>query len=270
MALTHADYAVTEAGFAADLGAEKFLHIKCRKAGLSPRAVVVVATLRALKYHGGVALADLKNPSPDAVERGFPNLEKHLETIKAFGLPAVVAINRFVTDTDEELARLQDLCKVHGIQAVASDGWGHGGAGTMDLAQVVADTADGHQAPFKPLYQLADDALTKMNALVQTVYGGRGVVLSTKAEGQLKTLAKHGYDKLPVCMAKTQKSLSDDETRIGRPTGFDIAIREFEVAAGAGFIVPIAGNIMRMPGLPSTPAAENIKVDEAGVISGLF
>jgi formate--tetrahydrofolate ligase len=270
MAMTHADYVVTEAGFAADLGAEKFLDLKCQQAGISPRAVVIVATIRALKYHGGVPLAKLGEPSPEAVQRGFPNLEKHLETIAAFGLPAVVAINQFVTDTPEELHMLDSLCTAKGVAIAASDGWAHGGKGTAQLATLVAQVADGHTAPFRPLYAAADSALDKMNRVARTAYGARGVVLSAKAEGQLKRLQDIGLGNLPVCMAKTQKSLSDDETRIGRPTDFDIAIREFEVAAGAGFIVPVAGSIMRMPGLPSTPAAEGIDISAEGVITGLF
>jgi formate--tetrahydrofolate ligase len=270
MAMTHADYVVTEAGFAADLGAEKFLDLKCQQAGISPRAVVIVATIRALKYHGGVPLAKLGEPSPEAVQRGFPNLEKHLETIAAFGLPAVVAINQFVTDTPEEWRMLEALCTAKGVAIAASDGWAHGGKGTAQLATLVAQVADGHTAPFRPLYAAADSALDKMNQVARTAYGARGVVLSAKAEGQLKRLQDIGLGNLPVCMAKTQKSLSDDETRIGRPTDFDIAIREFEVAAGAGFIVPVAGSIMRMPGLPSTPAAEGIDISAEGVITGLF
>lgn len=270
MGMSLGDYVVTEAGFAADLGAEKFLNIKCRKAEISPKAVVVVATIRALKYHGGKSLNEITQEDLSALEKGIPNLEKHIEAIQSFGLPVVVSVNTFSSDTDAEKELIYKHCEKLGVPVALSTGWAEGGKGCTDLAQKVVKAAEGNTAKFKPTYELEDSPLTKIEKICKNIYGANGVELSAKAKNQLKRFEDLGYSKLPICMAKTEKSLSDDEKLKGRPTNFEIHIREFEIAAGAGFIIPIAGNMLRMPGLPLTPAAENIKMNNNGDISGLF
>ncbi len=270
MGLSLGDYVVTEAGFGADLGAEKFLNIKCRAAGLAPKAVVLVATIRALKYHGGQSLNDLTTENTAALKAGMGNLEKHLESIKSFGLPPVVSINAFSSDTEAEIELLMEHCRSLGVPVALSKGWAEGGKGCVDLAELVVEATEQDQADFKPLYALEASIEEKMAAVARTVYGADGVELSSKAKKQLKRFNDLGYGKLPVCMAKTQKSLSDNERLTGRPQGFTITIREFEIAAGAGFIIPIAGNMLRMPGLPAVPSSEKISIDEKGNVSGLF
>ncbi len=270
MGMSLADYVVTEAGFGADLGAEKFLNIKCRSAGLSPKAVVLVATIRALKYHGGKALDALTEPDTEALKAGFPNLERHLASLKSFGLPVVVSLNRFSSDATEELELLQAHCKALDVPVALSEGWAKGGEGCTALAEAVVEATSKDSAPFTPTYDLEDSIREKMEKVCRTIYGAKHVILSNKANSQLRRFELLGYGQLPVCMAKTQKSLSDDEKKLGRPENFDINIREFEIAAGAGFIIPIAGNILRMPGLPLRPASENIDVDSEGNIKGLF
>jgi len=265
-----ADYVVTEAGFAADLGAEKFLNIKCRKANLSPKAVVIVATIRALKYHGGMSLDRLTEEDLEALERGFPNLERHIESIQSFGLPVVVSINAFNSDTEAEKNLIYVYCKKIGVPVALSYGWAEGGKGCVELAEKVIAAAQTCEAKFTPTYDLEDSSITKIEKICRRIYGANNVVLTAKAKKQLKKFENLGYAKLPICMAKTQKSLSDNEKLLGRPRNFDIHIREFEIAAGAGFIIPIAGNILRMPGLPLTPSSEKIKIDREGTISGLF
>ncbi|MFP2996113.1 formate--tetrahydrofolate ligase [Spongiivirga sp. MCCC 1A20706] len=270
MGLSLGDYVVTEAGFGSDLGAEKFLNIKCRMAGLSPKAVVLVATIRALKYHGGKNIKELTNEDVGALEKGLPNLERHIASLKSFGLPIVVSINAFSSDTDAEKKFLFDYCKNNNIPVALSYGWANGGKGCVDLANKVVDVAEGCTNEYTPTYELEDAIRTKMEKICRTIYGAENVILSNKASKQLKQFESMGYGNLPVCIAKTQKSLSDDEKRLGRPENFDIHIREFEIATGAGFIIPIAGNILRMPGLPATPSANHIKMDEKGEITGLF
>lgn len=270
MGLSLADYVVTEAGFAADLGAEKFVNIKCRKAEISPKAVVLVATIRALKYHGGKALDSLTKEDLDALEKGIPNLERHIESIQSFGLPLVVSINAFSSDTDREKEFIYKHCKKLGVPVALSDGWANGGNGCIELAEKVVAAAQTCKESFMPTYDLEDSPIIKIEKICKKIYGADNVVLTDKAKSQLKRFEGLGYAKLPICMAKTQKSLSDNEKLIGRPENFDIHIREFEIAAGAGFLIPIAGNILRMPGLPLTPSAENIKMDGDGKISGLF
>ena len=270
MGLSLGEYVVTEAGFAADLGAEKFLNIKCRKANLSPKAVVVVATIRALKYHGGKPLNSLTEEDLDALEKGIPNLEKHIESIKSFGLPVVVSINAFNSDTEAEKALIYEHCEKLGVPVALSYGWADGGKGCVELAKKVVTAVQTCNKKFKPTYDIDESPLTKIEKICRKIYGANNVILTAKAKRQLKRFEDLGYGNLPICMAKTQKSLSDNEKLIGRPENFDIHIREFEIATGAGFIIPIAGNMLRMPGLPLNPSAENIKIDSDGTISGLF
>jgi formate--tetrahydrofolate ligase len=270
MGLSLGEYVVTEAGFGADLGAEKFLNIKCREAGLSPRTIVLVATIRALKYHGGKPLDELTNEDTAALKAGFPNLERHISSLKSFSVPVVVAVNCFSSDTDAEKKVLMDHCKSLGIPVALSNGWAMGGKGCTDLAEKVVETTAACNNKFTPTYSLDDSPRSKMEKICSTIYGAENVILTNKAKRQLKRFEDLGYSKLPICMAKTQKSLSDDEKQLGRPEHFDIHIREFEIATGAGFLIPIAGNILRMPGLPATPAAEKITIDADGNISGLF
>lgn len=270
MGMSLSDYVVTEAGFAADLGAEKFLNIKCRRAGLSPKAVVIVATIRALKYHGGKSIKELTEEDIDALEKGIPNLEKHIESIQSFGLPVVVSINAFSSDTDAEKQLIYDYCERKNVPVALSYGWEKGGKGCTELAEKVVEAAKTCQGKFKPTYDLKDAPLVKMEKICKSIYGANSVILAAKAKRQLKRFENLGYGELPICMAKTQKSLSDNDKLIGRPENFDIHIREFEIATGAGFIIPIAGNMLRMPGLPITPSAEYIQMDNDGVISGLF
>lgn len=270
MGMSLSEYVVTEAGFAADLGAEKFFNIKCRKDELSPKAVVVVATIRALKYHGGKTLDQLTEEDLDALRQGLPNLQKHIQSMQSFGVPVVVAINLFSSDSKAEQALIEDYCGKMGVPVAVSDGWAKGGKGCTALAEKVAEAAQSCTSVYSPTYALTDSILEKMEKVCRNSYGADKVVLTDKAKAQLRRFEKLGFGNLPICMAKTQKSLSDNEKLIGRPEGFDIHIREFEIAAGAGFIIPIAGNILRMPGLPETPSAEKIKMDSEGKISGLF
>ncbi len=270
MGLTLADYVVTEAGFGADLGAEKFLDIKCRQAGLSPKTVVLVATIRALKYHGGADLKTLTTRDDAAVERGLPNLMKHLENIAQFGLPAVVAINRFPTDTDEEIAVVKAHCQAAGIRAETVTAWADGGAGSEALAQAVLEAIPKAPAQFTPIYSLDMSIEDKIRKISTTIYGADGVDFTSKAQLDLRRIERLGLTNLPVCMAKTQKSLSDNPDLLGRPTGFTITVREIEIASGAGFVVPITGDMMRMPGLPPIPSAEAIDISDDGEITGLF
>jgi formate--tetrahydrofolate ligase len=270
MGLSLADYVVTEAGFGFDLGAEKFFDIKCQSAGLSPRAVVLVATIRALKYHGGVALADLKQENPAAVAAGLPNLEKHLENIRLFGVPAVVAINRFAGDSAAEIEVVREKTALLGVPALVANGWEAGGAGTMELADAVAAAVDSAKGRFQPLYDWDWEVEQKIATVATKIYGAKAIDYTAKAKADLRKIKKLGLDKLPVCIAKTQKSLSDNPALLGRPKDFVATVREIEIAAGAGFLIPITGNIMRMPGLPAEPSAEHIDIDEEGNISGLF
>ncbi len=270
MGLSLSDYVVTEAGFASELGAEKFLNIKCQYGGLSPNASVIVATIRALKYHGGAKLATLKEPNTEAVSKGLANLEKHIENIKHFNLKPVVAINKFYTDTDEEINIVKQRCEELGVKAAVYEGWEKGGEGAIELAQLVKEAAESCTTCFEPLYDFSWDIEKKLHTIATKMYGADHVEYTVKAKAQMAQFERIGLDKLPVCVAKTQKSLSDDQYKLGRPKGFTVKIREFEVAAGAGFLIPIAGTIMRMPGLPSTPSAENIDIDNDGNISGLF
>ena len=269
-ALKLADYVVTEAGFCADLGAEKVLDIKCRAAGLTPDAVVIVATVKALKYNGGVPKTELGAENLEALERGLPNLLKHVENItRVFGLPAVVAINRFANDTEAELNLIRTRCQELGVNVALSEVWGKGGEGGLELAEEVLRLCDQPQ-DFHYAYDLDLPLKDKIQAIVEKVYGGAGVHYTAAAAKELARLEAMGFDKLPVCMAKTQYSLSDDATQLGRPEGFTITVSKVKVSAGAGFVVVQTGDIMTMPGLPKVPAAEKIDVDENGVISGLF
>ena len=269
-ALATGDYVVTEAGFAADLGAEKFLDIKCRAAGLKPSAVVIVATIRALKMHGGVAKADLAKPDTAALEKGFANLKTHIENVAKFGLPAVVAVNKFITDTDEEIALLEKLCRDNGSTAVLSEGWGKGGDGAAELAKVVAEIADSGKANYHPLYELDLPLADKIRKIAKEIYRAADVEFDPAALKKLKGFEDAGYGKLPVCIAKTQNSISHDPKLIGAPSGYTFPVRDVQLYAGAGFVVALAGDIMTMPGLPKAPAALDIDVDDNGVISGLF
>jgi formate--tetrahydrofolate ligase len=268
MALGFADWVVTEAGFGADLGAEKFLNLKSRAGGLKPSVAVLVATARALKYHGGVALTDLGTPNAEAVARGSANLAKHIENLKSFGLPVVVAINAFAADTPEEHEAIRRAAAAYGVEAVLSEGWAHGGAGTADLARAVVAASKGPVAP-KFTYDLRDPMEEKIRKIATQIYGADGVVFAPAAKASIKRMIEIGLGDLPVCMAKTQKSFTDNEKILGRPTGFDVTVRGIEVSAGAGFVVPLLGDMLRMPGLPEVPAAEHMKIDGAGRIEGL-
>lgn len=270
MGMSLSDYVVTEAGFGSDLGAEKFLDIKCVSAGLRPQAMVLVATIRALKYHGGKPLGELTDEDAAAVQRGLCNLQKHVENAGQFGIPTVVAINRFTSDTAAELQCVLDACQQWDVPAEIADVWGQGGAGAEDLAKAVIQAIPQQPVSFQPMYDWKQDVPSKIEALCTKVYGAAGVDYTRKAQSDLKRITKLGLDGLPVCMAKTQKSLSDDPAKIGRPVGFRMTVREIEIAAGAGFLIPITGDMMRMPGLPATPAAENIDISDDGEISGLF
>lgn len=270
LALKYADYAVTEAGFGADLGAEKFIDIKCRLANLKPDAVVLVATIRALKMHGGVKKSELGTENVAAVIAGIPNLAKHLENItKVYGMPTVVAINKFPTDTLEEVAAVEEACEKLGVAVVLSDVWGKGSAGGKALAEKVVALAE-EPNNFSYVYDLDDSIEEKLNKIVQKVYGGKKVDLTPSAKKELKELERLGFGNYPICMAKTQYSFSDDATLLGAPTDFTVTIRNLKVSAGAGFIVALTGAVMTMPGLPKSPAAERIDVDEKGNITGLF
>jgi formate--tetrahydrofolate ligase len=270
LGLKLADYVVTEAGFGADLGAEKFMDIKCRYANLKPDAAVIVATVRALKYNGGVAKENLSKEDVESVKKGFCNLQKHIENIKKFGVPVMVAINRFETDTPEELDTVRDLCRQNGVEAAVSDVYTQGGNGGTELVRVLLDLLDKEPTSFKPLYDVNLPIKEKIHKIVTEIYGGAGVSYTKSAEKEIEQIEKMNMGSLPVCMAKTQYSLSDDPELIGRPEGFDITVREVKLSAGAGFIVVITGNIMIMPGLPKKPAAENMDILNDGSFTGLF
>ena len=270
MGLTLSDYVVTEAGFGFDLGAEKFFDIKCQSAGLSPKAVVLVATIRALKYHGGAPLSTISAPNPEAVSGGLSNLEKHLENIGQFNVKPVVAINLFATDTQEEIDLIQAFCESKGVKAVVANVWGEGGKGAQQLAEAVAEIVEQAETDFTPMYDWSWPVKEKIEAVAKKVYGAKAIDYTAKARADLKKIATLGLEHLPVCIAKTQKSLSDNPKLLGRPKDFIVTVREIEIAAGAGFLIPITGNIMRMPGLPATPSAEHIDIDKDGNITGLF
>ncbi len=271
MATHFADYVVTEAGFGADLGAEKFLDIKCRMANLKPDAVVIVATVRALKYNGGVKKADLNNENLEALEKGLPNLLKHVENItKVFKLPAVVAINAFPTDTQAELKLVETRCKELGVNVKLSEVWAKGGEGGIAIAEEVMRLIEKEENKFQFAYDEKLPIREKLRTIAQKVYGADDVLFTAQAEKEIDELEKNGFGQTPICVAKTQYSLTDDQTKLGRPTGFKITVRQVSISAGAGFVVAVTGSIMKMPGLPKVPAAERIDVDENGVISGLF
>ena len=270
MALRLADYVITEAGFGADLGAEKFFDIKCRAANLKPEAVVLVATVRALKYNGGVAKENLAEENLEALSAGICNLEKHIENLKQFGVGVIVALNRFGTDTDSELALVQKVCEEKGATLALSEVFAKGGEGGIELAEKLIALLDKNESDFKPLYDTNLSLKEKINTVVTKIYGGKEVTYSAEAEKELRRLEENGYGNLPVCMAKTQYSLSDNAKLLGRPEGFTFNVREVRLYAGAGFVTVYCGNIMTMPGLPARPAAMNISVSDEGVISGLF
>ena len=270
LALKYSDYVVTEAGFGADLGAEKFLDIKCRFAGLNPNAVVVVATVRALKMHGGLAKTELGNEDLVALEKGLPNLLKHVENMQnLFGIPCVVAINKFPLDTDAEIKLIETKCKELGVNVVLSDVWAKGGEGAIDLAHEVVRLAE-NDKPINQIYDSEDSLEEKVNKIVQKVYGGSGITFSPGVKKKIKTIEELGFRNVPICMAKTQYSFSDDKNKVGRPEGFKVNIKNIKIAAGAGFAVAYSGDIMTMPGLPKVPAANNIDITDDGKIVGLF
>lgn len=267
--LSLGDYVVTEGGFGADLGAEKFLHIKCHYAGFKPAAMVIVATVRALRYHGGAKKGEFENPNFEAVKKGIDNLKKHLENYIKLHLKPVVAINHFATDSNEEIEFIKSECEKLGVKAILADEFTMGGEGMKELAAEVVNAAENYGNDFQPLYDVNDKVENKIEKIAQEIYGADGVVFSAKAKSDLKVIYDLGLDKIPVCMAKTQKSLSDDERKIGRPKDFKVTVREFEFAAGAGFVIPILGDMMRMPGLPNIPASEGMDIDKDGNITGL-
>ena len=269
-ALKMADYVITEAGFGADLGAEKFFDIKCRAAGLKPDAVVLVATIRALKYNGGVAKADLSAENVDALKKGIVNLEKHIENLKLYGVPVVVTLNSFITDTEAEISYVKNFCEERGAEFALSEVWEKGGEGGMALAEKVLKTLSEKESHFKPLYEDDLSLIEKIETVAKKIYGAGSVTVSAAAKKQLEKIEAMGFGNLPVCMAKNQYSLSDDPTKLGRPEGFDLTVREAYVSAGAGFVVVLTGTVMTMPGLSKNPAAYNIDVDENGKIVGLF
>lgn len=269
-ALKLADVVVTEAGFGADLGAEKFFNIKCRMAGLKPDAVVLVATVRALKYNGGVPKTELSNENLEALKAGIVNLEKHIENLQKFGVPIVVTLNRFVSDTDAELTFVKEFCENRGCEFALSEVWEKGGEGGLVLANKVLKTMEEKESHFKPLYEAELSIKEKIATIAKEIYGAEGVTYDQSAENAIQTIEALGYQELPICMAKNQYSLSDDPTKLGRPKNFTVHIREVYVSAGAGFVVAITGTVMTMPGLPKVPAAEGIDVNEDGVITGLF
>ena len=269
MGLSLSEYVITEAGFGADLGAEKFFNIKCASAGLKPEAVVLVATIKALRHHGGAKKDALNVPDTEKVRTGFSNLEKHIENIMSFDLKPVVAINLFPGDTAEEITLLQELCRQLGIEAVVCKGFTEGGKGMTELAEAVARAVENKESNFHTLYENSISIEDKIHTIATIIYGARDVAYSARAKSQLKRINELGFNTFPVCMAKTPKSLSDDERKVGRPTDFVVTVREFEIASGAGFVIPILGDMMRMPGLPNIPAAENMDIDANGKISGL-
>lgn len=269
MGLSLSNYVVTEAGFGADLGAEKFLNIKSAFAGLNPKCVVLVATIRALRHHGGAKKEAYNTPSLEKVKEGFCNLEKHIENIRKFNIEPVVAINSFISDSKEEVQYVKDACANLGVQAILSEGWAKGGEGTTRLAAAVVDVVENKATQFKPLYDWKSPVKDKIETIAKEIYGADKVEYSKKAQLNLRRIKRLGFNDFAVCMAKTQKSFSDNQSLIGRPRGFTVTVREIEIAAGAQFIIPILGKMMRMPGLPSVPASENMTIDNNGVISGL-
>ena len=270
LALKLAPYTVTEAGFGADLGAEKFLDIKCRQAGLKPDAVVIVATVRALKMHGGMDKKELANENLEALRKGIANLEKHIENITKYGLPAIVAINAFPTDTKAELDLLEEICNAKGVKVALSEVWAKGADGGIELANGLIDLLENKESNFKPIYDLDLPIDEKIKTIAREIYGADDVIFTKKAKTNIKKLTDLGLDKLPICIAKTQYSLSDDASLLGRPTGFNIEINDLIPNTGSGFLVAISGDIMRMPGLPKVPAANNMDILEDGEIVGLF
>ncbi|SFA46860.1 Formate-tetrahydrofolate ligase [Anoxybacillus pushchinoensis] len=270
MAQKLGDYVVTEAGFGADLGAEKFLHIKARMAEIEPKAVVIVATIRALKMHGGVGKQQLASENVEALKKGLANLEKHIETIQAFGLPFVVAINRFMTDTEKEIQALTAFCEEKGYPVSLTEVWEKGGDGGIDLARKVLEAIENTKSTYTPLYELDEPITDKIQKIARNVYGASDVSFSDKAKKQIEQFTSFGWDKLPICIAKTQYSLSDDPTKLGRPTDFTITVRELKPSIGAGFLVALTGDVMTMPGLPKQPAALQMDIDEHGNARGLF
>ena len=269
MGLSLGDYVITEAGFGADLGAEKFLNIKCTSAGLAPDAVVIVTTIRALRHHGGAKKEEYNTPSLQKVKLGIANLEKHIENVQLFGLKAVVAINYFPNDSEEEIAYVKEVCAQKGVEAIVSKGFSEGGKGTEELARAVVAIAQSGESHFSPLYSNEASIEEKITAVATKIYGASKVNYNSKAVSQLKQIKTLGFDKMPICIVKTPKSLSDDEKKLARPTDFEVTVREFEFASGAGFVIPILGDTVRMPGLPSVPAAEGMDIDDEGVITGL-
>jgi len=269
MGLSLSNYVITEAGFGADLGAEKFLNIKCAAAGLNPKAVVLVATIRALRHHGGAKKEEYNTPNLDYIKAGFCNLEKHIENIRKFNIEPVVAINSFINDSIEEVEFIIDECKKLGVQAVVSEGWAKGGEGTKDLAQAVVNVVEATKTQFSPIYDWNSPVKEKIEKIAKEIYGADGVDFDKKALLNLRRIDRLGFNNFAICMAKTQKSFSDNDSLVGRPTGFRVTVREIEIAAGARFIIPILGQMMRMPGLPGVPASEGMSIDNNGVISGL-
>ncbi|MDN6281313.1 MAG: formate--tetrahydrofolate ligase, partial [Psychroflexus sp.] len=270
MGMSLADYTVTEAGFGFDLGGEKFLDIKCQSADLKPKVVVLTATIRALKYHGGAHLKELTFENLEALRKGLPNLEKHLENVLKFKLKPVIAINRFKTDTDAEIKVIEDFAKENGYKVAVADVWAKGGEGAIDLAKAVTEIVEENKTNFEALYKWERPVEEKILTIAKEIYGATAVEYTAKAKKDLRTITDLHLDRLPICMAKTQKSLTDDAKKIGRPKNFTITVREIEIAAGAGFLIPITGTMMRMPGLPAHPASEKIDIDKDGVITGLF
>lgn len=270
LAMKMGDIAVTEAGFGADLGAEKFMDIKCRFAGIKPDAVVIVATVRALKMHGGVDKKNLQEENVEALKKGFANLAKHIENMRLFDVPVVVGINKFISDTDEEIATLRKLCEDYGVEVALNNCWAEGGKGGVEMGEKVLKLLQQPKMPYKPLYDVNDSIPKKMETIVKNVYGGDGVIFEGNAQKQIKELEAFGLDKMPICVAKTQYSLSDNPALLGAPKGFKVTVKDVRVCTGAGFIVCQTSNIMTMPGLPKVPAANRMDIDENGVITGLF
>lgn len=270
LAMKMGDIAVTEAGFGADLGAEKFMDIKCRFAGIKPDAVVIVATVRALKMHGGVDKKNLQEENVEALKKGFANLAKHIENMRLFDVPVVVGINKFISDTDEEIATLRKLCEDYGVEVALNNCWAEGGKGGVEMGEKVLKLLQQPKTPYKPLYDVNDSIPKKMETIVKKVYGGDGVIFEGNAQKQIKELEDFGLDKMPICVAKTQYSLSDNPALLGAPKGFKVTVKDVRVCTGAGFIVCQTSNIMTMPGLPKVPAANRMDIDENGVITGLF
>ena len=270
MGMSHSEYTVTEAGFGCDLGAEKFFNIKCQSANLKPKAVVLTATIRALKYHGGASLDTLTIENIEALKNGLPNLEKHLENISKFNITPIIAINKFSSDTIAEINIIKDFALSKGIKVALADVWAKGGAGAIELAKCVIDVVASKTSNFTPLYKWETSVEDKIKIIATKIYGAKHVIYSAKAKTQLNKIALLGLEHLPICIAKTQKSLSDNPKLLGRPKNFSITVREIEIASGAGFLIPITGNIMRMPGLPAHPASENIDINDDGEITGLF